>query len=122
MASCSLLSAEKLATTIHCISSSGGKIQRTDEYVKLFKEQSLATEKLLQDNGWSKIWNQYQPINEMLDNSENAYTIGVDYEKSYQDSKCKISIFYNAWESPKTMYYNLSCSEYVDYFLFLKSN
>lgn len=116
-ASCSLLSAEGIQTTLYCNAGSEGTTEASDDYIKSFKQNSSEVEARLLSNGWTKTWNAQQPINELFNNPENDVSIGVNYEKRYGKNLCRLSLYYNAYEkNPSMLRSSLGCTRTVHYF------
>ena len=116
-ASCNLLSAEGIQTTLYCNAGSEGTTEATDDYIKAFKQTSSDVEARLLQKGWTKAWNAQQPINELFNNPENDVSIGVNYEKIYGKNLCRLSLYYNAYEkNPSMLRSSLGCTRTVHYF------
>jgi hypothetical protein len=63
----------------------------TDAYVANWEKQSPALEKYILDHGWKKMWNERQPIDQILRPNQDL-SIGVNYQKSYGRITCTLSI------------------------------
>jgi len=114
-ADCRLFGAEGVSTKVSCYVGSGDSFTPSMEYKEFFKNNSNKIEESLLANGWTKTWNQNQPIEELFDNADNNYSIGVNYVKN-DPKECTLKLSYNAWQEPDNFKYSLSCVEYITYF------
>lgn len=113
---CHLFTAEMFHTTVTCRNSSGDELELYDDYLHFFKQNSLKVEQKILNQGWTKVWNAQQPINELFNNPTNDVSVGVNYEKPYGKNKCTLSLFYNAYEkNPRRLSYSLSCDRIIHY-------
>lgn len=113
---CRLYGAKSVQTAVTCDNSAGDIMDISAEYIDRFKQNSITIEQQILQRGWTKTWNEQQPINELFKNPNNDASVGVNYEKKYGKNTCELSLFYNANEkNPSKLHSILSCNRLIYY-------
>lgn len=112
--------------TTNCnISQDSSEVRPDDAYRQKWKLESDTFEEQLLTNGWTKQWNQSQPINEILDYHENGSGIGVNYEKTHGSIYCSLSLIFipDEWLPSSTSTSNngslksgMNCTRKIEFF------
>lgn len=61
-------------------------------------------------NGWHKIWNENQPIAEILDKPQNDTSIGVNYEKISEGIRCALTFMWLQPHDPSQVTVSEECA------------
>lgn len=109
---------EGIRETIYCFySTRNDDITFSSQLVSNWKQNSVSLEKYLLASGWTKQWNELQPIDEIYNNPNNDVSVAVNYTKTHGPTECELSIVYNAgYPHPDTTYAIESCEREIKIF------
>jgi hypothetical protein len=85
-----------------CQQTQRAEVVADDTFIAKWKQTSPAFERSLLASGWTKVWNEKQPIDEILDNPQNDGSIGVNYTKTHGKMTCTLTFM---WVQPSTPNY-----------------
>lgn len=114
---CNFYAAKGLMTSISCSVGTGGKLQVSESYITLFKQESSEAEKRVLENGWTKVRSSAQSISQLFDRSGKDEDMSVNYEKNYGKNTCKLEFGTQVYENrPQELHYAFYCIRQIHYF------
>jgi hypothetical protein len=115
---CNVLGYERFRATYYCTNSRFSDSPDTaDSFISQWNKQSPAFERSMLQHGWTKVWNDRQPINELFDPRHDTGA-GVNYEKRRGQLWCTVSITRINAPDPADRHFFASetCEGYVELF------